>query len=411
MATMRQTRWLTAFLITAMMTPNALIFAEDEDLQNQLSTVQSQMADQAQKKSNAEAVIGSVSERLKAIQVNLDAATKAHQEITAQLAQTEQQMAENQKTLDAEKKKLAEREGVFSKRIRDIYMHGQLNYLDVVLGAKDFNDFANRVELLRRVVAADLNLIASIKEQRDKIAAVQQALEAERAKQAALQADAAKKKDEIATHKKEQQAVLYQAEHDKATAEAAYRELEASSSSIANLLRERAAARAAAAAAAAQAQAQAAAAAQQASSSDGGGYSSDDYAYQPVSGSGAFIWPVNGVITSPFGYRTHPIFGTTIYHSGIDIGVDEGTPVHAADAGVVVEADWISGYGYAVVIDHGNGLSTLYGHNSSLAVSAGQSVSQGEVIAYAGSTGNSTGPHVHFEVRSNGDPVDPMAYL
>lgn len=411
MATMRQTRWLTALLITAMMTPNAVIFAEDEDLQNQLSTVQSQMADQAQKKSNAEAVIGSVSERLKAIQVNLDAATKAHQEITAQLAQTEQQMAANQKTLDAEKKKLAEREGVFSKRIRDIYMHGQLNYLDVVLGAKDFNDFANRVELLRRVVAADLNLIASIKEQRDKIAAVQQALEAERAKQAALQADAAKKKDEIATHKKEQQAVLYQAEHDKATAEAAYRELEASSSSIANLLRERAAARAAAAAAAAQAQAQAAAAAQQASSSDGGGYSSDDYAYQPVSGSGAFIWPVNGVITSPFGYRTHPIFGTTIYHSGIDIGVDEGTPVHAADAGVVVEADWISGYGYAVVIDHGNGLSTLYGHNSSLAVSAGQSVSQGEVIAYAGSTGNSTGPHVHFEVRSNGDPVDPMAYL
>lgn len=411
MATMRQTRWLTALLITAMMTPNAVIFAEDEDLQNQLSTVQSQMADEAQKKSNAEAVIGSVSERLKAIQVNLDAATKAHQEITAQLAQTEQQMAANQKTLDAEKKKLAEREGVFSKRIRDIYMHGQLNYLDVVLGAKDFNDFANRVELLRRVVAADLNLIASIKEQRDKIAAVQQALEAERAKQAALQADAAKKKDEIATHKKEQQAVLYQAEHDKATAEAAYRELEASSSSIANLLRERAAARAAAAAAAAQAQAQAAAAAQQASSSDGGGYSSDDYAYQPVSGSGAFIWPVNGVITSPFGYRTHPIFGTTIYHSGIDIGVDEGTPVHAADAGVVVEADWISGYGYAVVIDHGNGLSTLYGHNSSLAVSAGQSVSQGEVIAYAGSTGNSTGPHVHFEVRSNGDPVDPMAYL
>ena len=412
MATMRQTRWLTAFLITAMMTPNAVIFAEDEDLQNQLSTVQSQMADQAQKKSNAEAVIGSVSERLKAIQVNLDAATKEHQEITAQLAQTEQQMAANQKTLDAEKKKLAEREGVFSKRIRDIYMHGQLNYLDVVLGAKDFNDFANRVELLRRVVAADLNLIASIKEQRDKIAAVQQALEAERAKQAALQADAAKKKEEIATHKKEQQAVLYQAEHDKATAEAAYRELEASSSSIANLLRERAAARAAAAAAAAQAQAQAAAAAQQqASSSDGGSYSSDDYAYQPVSGSGAFIWPVNGVITSPFGYRTHPIFGTTIYHSGIDIGVDEGTPVHAADAGVVVEADWISGYGYAVVIDHGNGLSTLYGHNSSLAVSAGQSVSQGEVIAYAGSTGNSTGPHVHFEVRSNGDPVDPMAYL
>ncbi len=95
----------------------------------------------------------------------------------------------------------------------------------------------------------------------------------------------------------------------------------------------------------------------------------------------------------------------------MDIGVDYGTPVHAADSGVVVEAGWISGYGYAVIIDHGNGLSTLYGHNESLNVSEGQSVSQGQVIAYAGSTGNSTGPHVHFEVRSNGDPVDPSAYL
>lgn len=123
------------------------------------------------------------------------------------------------------------------------------------------------------------------------------------------------------------------------------------------------------------------------------------------------MWPVNGVITSQYGYRVHPIFGSTIYHSGMDIGVDYGTPVAAADSGYVVEAGWISGYGYAVIIDHGNGLSTLYGHNESLAVSAGQSVSKGQTIAYAGSTGNSTGPHVHFEVRSNGDPVDPMAYL
>ncbi len=211
---------------------------------------------------------------------------------------------------------------------------------------------------------------------------------------------------------------MHKAETDKATAEEVYRELEASSQAIGDMLRQRAAARAAAAAeAAAQQQAAASSSSDDSSSSgsddsgsagDGGGA---DYSYQPVSGSGAFIWPVNGVITSPYGYRTHPIFGSTIYHSGMDIGVDYGTPVHAADSGVVVEAGWISGYGYAVIIDHGNGLSTLYGHNESLNVSEGQSVSQGQVIAYAGSTGNSTGPHVHFEVRSNGDPVDPAAYL
>lgn len=412
----QQKRYIAAMVIAALVTPSWAVLAEDEDLQNQLSTVQGQMAEQAQKKSQAEATIGSVSDRLKAIQVNLDAATKALQDVSAQLQQTEAQIAVNEQKLAAEQKKLEARQDVFSKRIRQIYMHGQLNYVDVVLGAKDFNDFANRLELLRRIIASDLDLIAAIQEQQQLIEKVQADLETERGKQVQLRDDAAQKKNEIEAHKQEQQAVLYQAEHDKATAEEAYRELEASSASIGEMLRQRAAARAAAAAAAAQAAAEAAAQQQAAAQPSGdsgydGSGSSDDYAYQPVSGSGAFIWPVNGPMTSPFGYRTHPIFGTTIYHSGIDIGVDEGTPVHAADAGVVVEADWISGYGYAVIIDHGNGLSTLYGHNSSLAVSAGQSVSQGEVIAYAGSTGNSTGPHVHFEVRSNGDPVDPMGYL
>lgn len=132
---------------------------------------------------------------------------------------------------------------------------------------------------------------------------------------------------------------------------------------------------------------------------------------QIVHGSGTFIWPCNGPITSPFGYRTHPIFGTTIYHSGIDIGVDYNTPIHAADGGTVILAGWCGGYGNAVIIDHGNGLQTLYGHNTSVAVSEGQTVSQGQVIAYSGSTGYSTGPHCHFEVRRNGEAVDPMGYL
>ena len=98
-----------------------------------------------------------------------------------------------------------------------------------------------------------------------------------------------------------------------------------------------------------------------------------------VHGTGVFIWPCNGPITSPFGYRTHPIFGTTIYHAGIDIGVDYGTPIHAADGGTVIAAEWYGGYGNAVIIDHGNGLQSLYGHNSSLTVSVGETVSQGRL--------------------------------
>lgn len=411
-------KYIAAIVTAALLNPCFAVWAEDEDLQNQLSDVQGQMAEQTQKKNDAEAVIGNVSEKLRIIQDNLNAATNEYKSISSQLADTEKQIAEMQVKLKEEQAKLEKREKVFRVRIRDIYMHGQLSYLDVVLGAKDFNDFANRVDLLRRVIAADMDLITAIRQQRDEIQQVQQELESQRQKQSVLKENAAQKKAEIEQHKKEQQAILYKAETDKATAEEAYRELEASSQSIGEMLRQRAAARAAAAAAAeaeAAAQQQAAASSQadtgDAGTSDDSGSTEPDYSYQPVSGSGAFIWPVNGVITSPYGYRTHPIFGTTIYHSGIDIGVDYGTPVHAADSGVVVEAGWISGYGYAVVIDHGNGLSTLYGHNESLNVSSGQSVSQGQVIAYAGSTGNSTGPHVHFEVRSNGDPVDPSAYL
>ena len=390
-------KYVILAVTAALLTPNFAVFGEDEDLQNQLSDVQNRMAQESEKKAQAEAVIGSVNDRLYAIQQQLEAAQRDYQAVANELKATEEKIAATQAELEKTQARLKVREGVFTKRVRDIYMHGQLSYLDVVLGAKDFSDFSNRLELLRRIIDADITLISDIRQERAAIETAKQELETQRARQAQLRDQAAAKRDEIESRRKEQQAILYQAQNDKAVAEQAYNEYQQSSQAIAEMLRQRAADRAA----------QAAAAAAQASSGGGGG---SDY-YQPVSGSGAMIWPVNGVVTSPYGYRTHPIFGTTIYHSGIDIGVDYGTPVHAADGGVVVEAGWISGYGYAVIIDHGNGLSTLYGHNQELAVSEGQSVSQGQVIAYAGSTGNSTGPHVHFEVRANGDPVDPSAYL
>ena len=391
-------KYVIPVVVAALLTPNFAVLAEDEDLQNQLSDVQNRMAQESEKKAQAEAVIGSVNDKLYAIQQQLEAAQRDYQAVANELKATEEKIAATQAELEKTRARLKVREGVFTKRVRDIYMHGQLSYLDVVLGAKDFSDFSNRLELLRRIIDADITLISDIRKERAAIETAKQELETQRARQAQLRDQAAAKRDEIESRRKEQQAILYQAQNDKAVAEQAYNEYQQSSQAIAELLRQRAADRAA----------EAAAAAAQASSGGGGGGS--DY-YQPVSGSGAMIWPVNGVVTSPYGYRTHPIFGTTIYHSGIDIGVDYGTPVHAADGGVVVEAGWISGYGYAVIIDHGNGLSTLYGHNQELAVSEGQSVSQGQVIAYAGSTGNSTGPHVHFEVRANGDPVDPSAYL
>ena len=128
-------------------------------------------------------------------------------------------------------------------------------------------------------------------------------------------------------------------------------------------------------------------------------------------GSGQFTWPCYGEITSPFGWRVHPIWGTEIFHAGIDIGADYGQPIVAADSGTVIYAGWMGGYGNAVMIDHGGGLVTLYGHNSSLTVGVGENVSKGQTIALAGSTGNSTGPHCHFEVRIHGEVTSPLNYL
>jgi murein DD-endopeptidase MepM/ murein hydrolase activator NlpD len=130
------------------------------------------------------------------------------------------------------------------------------------------------------------------------------------------------------------------------------------------------------------------------------------------SGHGVLGFPTaSAVITSPFGYRIHPIYGDRRLHAGVDFRASTGTTVLAAGAGTVAFAGWMSGYGNTVIIDHGGSIATLYGHNSALAVSVGDTVKRGQRIAAAGSTGNSTGPHVHFEVRVSGMPVDPMKYL
>ncbi|MGH9183644.1 MAG: M23 family metallopeptidase, partial [Acidimicrobiales bacterium] len=128
-------------------------------------------------------------------------------------------------------------------------------------------------------------------------------------------------------------------------------------------------------------------------------------------GSGALAWPVGGPVVSPFGWRIHPIFGTRKLHTGIDIDAAHGAPIGASGDGTVILATSYGGYGNAVVIDHGGGLSTLYAHQSQIAVSFGQRVSRGELVGYIGCTGHCTGPQLHFEPRVWGSPVDPMQDL
>lgn len=283
----------------------------------------------------------------------------------------------NSKILNEKKVKMEGRMKIYRKRLREIYINGQINYLDVLLGAKDFNDFASRMFLLQKIIAGDLELVQTVKCEADEIQKRQDLLDKQMVEIKKNRVSLDEKKVAAEKAREERAQLLFKANEDKVKKNADYDRLNAMSENIKNMLQ-----------------------------------SLERQSSMPSQGgTGRFIWPATGPITSYAGWRTHPIFGTTRYHSGIDIAVDSGTPVKAADTGTVVYSGWMGGYGYAVMINHGNGLVTIYGHNSRLLVSEGQSVTQGDVIARSGSTGWSTGPHVHFEARLHGEVVDPLNYL
>jgi len=323
-------------------------------------------------------------------------ATAVYDERQAALNETLYRIDENETKLAEATAELNERHQVLERRVRDIYINGQISYLDVLFGAKDFGDFLTRMDLLKRVMIRDSELVADVLKYQQEIQERGKQLEADRRVQTDIAA-AAEEAMQVKLEKvAKQQALIDLMEGDKDVYDQQYDEMMASSAEVGRLIAQKEEER--------RRKAEAAERAARAGNVANGGY------VVPSFGGGMSL-PVAGEITSEFGWRTHPIFGSARFHSGIDIGADYGVPIHAAASGVVIEAGWIGGYGNTVMIEHGSGIVTLYGHNESLAVSVGQSVNQGDVIAYCGSTGNSTGPHCHFEVRVGGEPVSPWDYL
>ncbi|MDQ0202523.1 murein hydrolase activator EnvC family protein [Pectinatus haikarae] len=352
--------------------------ASAASLQDKLDGLKKQATEKQTEIDSAKSKENTISEQMRTIAEQVDNATAAYNEIKGQLDETQKKIDENEDLLKKTQQNLDKREKVLYKRLRDIYMHGQISYIEVLVGADSFSDFLTRMDLIKRIIKYDYDLINGILAEKQVITDTKKELETDRSKTEKLTQSAKEKADILQNKKAQQQTLLDKVKNDRATAERAYDELMAASRQVEQMILAY-------------------------TSSN-----SDDYA---GGGSGQFIWPISGPITSPFGWRTHPIYGTRIFHSGIDIGGDYGLPIHAAAAGTVIYAGWISGYGNAVIISHGGGLQTLYGHNQSLNVSEGQRVSQGQVISFCGSTGNSTGPHCHFEVRKNGEPVNPLNYL
>lgn len=292
------------------------------------------------------------------------------QEITQQLMKAEQNW---EKRLESTQ-----------RRLREMYKLRRYAKVNQLIEAQNLSSFMRRLIYFRHLAREDKRMLEEMRLDKEKLERYQYQQMIKRqilGKKAHEQAQA---KVQYEYEKRKEQQYLARVQKEKALHEKEMNALEAESRRIANYLRQLYARR----------------------SPSGRSMSLVKL------GSGRLINPVPGAsISSRFGWRVHPIFGTGRMHTGIDFGASAGTPIRAADHGIVLDTNWMGGYGKAVMIDHGQGIVTLYAHTSAYYVRPGQRVRKGQIIAAVGSTGYSTGPHLHLEVRKNGTPVDPLGWL
>lgn len=307
---------------------------------------------------------------LQSMQAEYDAAKEELDYLTARLQEAEAELEKATENREAQFELLGD-------RMKFLQQKGSTGYLEILLEAESFSDLFLRMQYVNDIMGYDKEILDELQEIQDTIQEKTEEIAENQAEQQAVVDIQKKKLDEMEEIVSQKKSIWESYESDLAKYE---KLVKANEANDAALLRQ-----------------------MQASSSSTAVYS----------GNGQFTWPVPGYsrISSEFGYRTSPISGRKEFHNGLDIPGGYATAIVAAEAGTVTYAAWMNGYGYTIIIDHGSGLTTLYGHNSSLVVSKGQKVSRGQTIARCGSTGWSTGNHCHFTVSKNGTAVNPHNYL
>lgn len=313
--------------------------------------------------------------KIKNVQTSIRALESEIEVLNKDIVDTEQAIEEKTEELEAAEVKISEKNLLLNDRLRVMYKTGTVGYLEVLFGAEDFTDLLSRIDMIQMVVVHDQNLIEFLKEQRDIIEAKKIELESYKQQLLGLFASKLKKQDELSVALN--RLIAYKTELRKD--ELAMGEMEDELLKQADQLTEYI----------------------------------KKLELAAVYVGGEMMWPVPGYysISSLFGNRLHPISKEYRMHTGIDIESPRKTPLVAAQTGTIVFANWFAGYGKAIIIDHGGGYTTLYGHLDVISVKVGQVVVKGENIGQTGNTGYSTGPHLHFEVRMNGDYVDPLTYV
>ena len=277
------------------------------------------------------------------------------------------------KELKAQEKEQYE---LFCKQIRQEEERGPVSYWSVIFKATSFADLLGRMDFINEVMEYDRNVMEQLRATREQLAMDQEALEEQKAELISTQQEM---EEQIAAA----EALIKEYESTEAGMQAMHEQAEEDEARILALIKK----------------------ANSQNSGSSGGSSGN-------AGVGGYIWPTNSTryVTSPYGYRICPFHGKE-YHNGADIGAPYGSPVLAPKSGTVIQAGWNGGYGISVMIDHHDGIVTLFGHMCDCNVSEGQQVVQGQVIGWCGSTGNSDGPHIHYTMYKNGAAIDPLPYL
>ncbi len=332
--------------------------------------------------------------RVSDLQGQLEETNAAISGVNVQLARLGDQQHEMERRLNwysrqlaAAQRSLALHDALLRERLVQIYEYGEPNYVSVLLAAKSFSNFVESWSDLQLLVASNQRVVRERRDAANRVLATERAVEATEVSIQDEQQQQAQERTQLGALASERSNLVALADSNRRRIATQVTNMEdltaAQEAQLEALIRQRA---------------------REIGQAVG-------IAGAPISSNGTFSWPLTGPITSPFGWRENPFGGGPDFHPGLDIGVPVGTTVCAAAAGTVIMAQWYGGYGNYILIDNGNHYSTGYGHLSAFYVTVGQVVRRGQAIAASGDTGYSTGPHLHFEIRYNGKPIDPAPRL
>jgi murein DD-endopeptidase MepM/ murein hydrolase activator NlpD len=342
-----------------------------QQVQQQRQQVEQQRDQLKKLESSAQKDLSGLQKRLKSTESNLQAQEVALEQSTIALKSLEQALVKAEASY-------RQQQTVMVTRLQFLQRQRDRQGLSLLLKSSNLNDLLDKRYRLKKIFESDRQSLATLKTQATNLNAQRLQVETKKNEISLIMQQLLAQKNEVKAQSTYQKEFIQHLKTNREALESAIAQLERDSASITQIIRQR---------------------------------SIGDSRGIIITGRGVLAIPVEAPITSEFGYRTHPILGYQRFHGGIDFGADTGTTIRAAAAGVVIVAEWYGGYGNTVIVDHGGGITTLYGHAERFYVAAGATVQKGQPIAAVGSTGLSTGPHLHFEVRQNGEPIDPAPYL